>query len=148
GELPESVRSLIQRKIERLGEAHLRLLAAASVQGAEFDAAVVARALDSEPALAEEGLAELERVHALVRQLREHELPDRTPTVRYAFVHALYQNALHGSLQPARRVTLSAAVARAVSGLYGAHNPAVATQLAFLLEAARDVPRAADYFLQ
>src|SRR5262249_20749222 len=103
--------------------------------------------LDGGPGRGEEGVAELERVHALVRRLREHELPDRTPTVRYAFVHALYQNALYGSLQPARRVALSAAVARAVVELYGERNPAVTTQLALLLEAARDIPRAADYFL-
>ena len=44
-ELPESVRSLIQRKIDALDDADRRLLAAASVQGLDFDSAIVARAL-------------------------------------------------------------------------------------------------------
>src|SRR5262249_31088643 len=44
-ELPASVRSLIQKKIAQPGEADRRLLAAASVQGYEFDSAVVARVL-------------------------------------------------------------------------------------------------------
>ena len=44
-ELPESVRSLIQRKMDALEEADRRLLAAASVQGMDFDSAIVARAL-------------------------------------------------------------------------------------------------------
>ena len=40
------------------------------------------------------------------------ELPDATLTVRYRFVHVLYQNVLYGSLAPARKATLSLAVAR------------------------------------
>jgi hypothetical protein len=44
-ELPESVRSMIERKIDQLSEADRRLLVAASVQGYEFDGAVMARVL-------------------------------------------------------------------------------------------------------
>jgi predicted ATPase/tRNA A-37 threonylcarbamoyl transferase component Bud32 len=147
-ELPESVRSMIQKKIDRLGEADRRLLVAASVQGAEFDATVVARVLGRDVADVEERLADLDRSHACVRPLREHEFPDQTPTIRYAFVHALYQNALYASLQPARRAVLSAAVARALLGYYGEHSAAIAGEVALLFEAARDPARAADYFLQ
>jgi predicted ATPase len=146
-ELPESVRALIRRKVGRLDEPHHQLLAAAAVQGAEFDAAVLARALGRDAAAVEEGLAELDRAHAFLRLVREHELPDRTPTARYAFAHALYQNALYASLQPARRVALSAAVARALLDFYGEKNPSVATELALLFEAARHFPQAARYFL-
>ena len=39
--LPESIRGMIQRKIEQLEDADRKLLAAASVQGSEFDSAVV-----------------------------------------------------------------------------------------------------------
>ena len=42
-ELPESVRSMIERKIAQLGEEDRRLLVAASVQGYEFEAAVAAK---------------------------------------------------------------------------------------------------------
>jgi predicted ATPase len=146
-ELPESVRSLIRRKLERLGEADRRLLAAASVQGNEFDAAVVAAVLDLDAAEVEERLAELDRIHALVHLLREHDLPDRTHTPRYSFVHALYQNALYAALTPARKATWSAAAARALLGHYGEKSPTVATELALLFEAAREPDQAATYFL-
>jgi tetratricopeptide (TPR) repeat protein len=146
-EMPPSVRALIRRKIEQLAEADRRLLTAAGVQGHEFDAAVVARALGREAAEVEERLAELDRVHAFVHLLGEHELPDRTLTARYAFVHVFYQNALYASLQPTRKKALSAAVASAVLDCYGERNPDVAAELAFLFEAARDYPRAAEYFL-
>src|SRR5207245_4090947 len=63
------------------------------------------------------------------------------------FVHALYQNALYATLRPTRRASLSAAVARALLGYHGEQSGAVAGELAFLFEAARDAARAADYFV-
>jgi len=146
-ELPESVKSMIERKIAQLGEADRRLLVAASVQGYEFDAAVVSKALGLDAAEVEEQFEVLERVHAFVRLVREHEFPDRTLTPRYRFVHVLYQNALYASLRPTRRATLSAAVAQALIGHYGEKNAVVAAELALLWEAAREFTRAADCFL-
>jgi predicted ATPase len=146
-ELPESVRCMIERKIAQLGEEDRRLLVAASVQGCEFDAAVVSKALGLDAAEVEEQFEGLERVHAFVRLVREHEFPDRTLTLRFRFVHVLYQNALYASLRPTRRATLSAAVAQALAGHYGEKNAAVAAELALLWEAARDFRRATDCFL-
>jgi predicted ATPase len=146
-ELPESVRSLIERKIAQLGEEDRRLLVAASVQGSEFEAAVVARALELNAAEVEDQLERLERVHAFVRLVGEHDFPDRTLTLRYRFVHVLYQNALYGSLRPTRRVSLSAAVAQALVGYYGDKSADVAGELALLFQAAREFARAVDYFL-
>jgi len=147
-ELPESVRSMIQRKIDQLGDADRRLLSAASVQGQEFDSAVVARALEIDAAEVEERLEVLERVHLFVRKIREQEFPDSTLTLRYAFVHALYQNALYAALAPTRRSSLNAAVAGALQAFYGERSSEIASTLAFLYEAARDFARAADYFLR
>jgi tetratricopeptide (TPR) repeat protein len=146
-DLPESVRGMIQRKIDQLGEDDRRLLVAASVQGYEFDSAVVARAVERDAAEVEERLDELDRVHAFVRVVREQEFPDRTLSLRYRFVHVLYQNALYAFLGPTRRASLSAAVAQALLGYYGEKSGSVAAELALLLEAARDFSRAADYFL-
>jgi len=145
--LPESVRSMIERKIDQLEEEDRRLLVAASVQGYEFDTAVVAKTLTLDTAEVEEQLERLERIHAFVRLVREYEFPDRTLTLQYRFVHVLYQNALYASLRPTRRASLSAAVAQALLGYYGEKNAAVAAELALLLEAARDYARAAEYFL-
>ena len=145
-ELPESVRSMIERKIDQLGEAERRLLVGASVQGYEFDSAVVAKAFGMDAAEVEERLEALERVHAFVRFVHEQELPDRTLTLRYRFVHVLYQNALYGSLRPTRRAASSAAVAEALLGFYGDQSSGVASELAHLYEAARDFARAAEHF--
>jgi tetratricopeptide (TPR) repeat protein len=146
-ELPASVRSMIERKIDQLGEADRRLLVAASVQGYEFDAAVVATALGLEAADVEERLEELERVHAFVRRVGEREFPDATLTLRYRFVHVLYQNALYALLTPARKTSLSIAVAEALVGYHADQGATVAAELALLFEAGRDFARAADSFV-
>jgi predicted ATPase len=112
-ELPESVRTLIQKKIALPAEADRRLLSAASVQGYEFDSAVVARVLGRDATEVEERLEALDRVHGLVRLRREQEFPDGTLTLRYQFVHALYQNALYAALQPTRKAAWRAAAYRA-----------------------------------
>jgi predicted ATPase len=146
--LPESVRSMIERKIAQLGEEDRRVLVAASVQGSEFEAAVVARALALDAADVEEQLERLESVHALIRLVGEHEFPDRTLTLQYRFVHVLYQNALYASLRPTRRSSLSAAVAQTLVGHYGESSTSLAGELALLWEVARDFGRAADWYLQ
>jgi len=138
---------MIQRKVDQLSTADRHLLMAASVQGPEFDSAVVARMLDREAAEVEERLNVLERVHALVRSLREQTFPDGTLTVRYGFVHVLYQNALYAALQPTRKAAWSAAAARALLGHYGENSAGLAAELAMLFEAARDHERAADHYL-
>jgi tetratricopeptide (TPR) repeat protein/predicted Ser/Thr protein kinase len=146
-ELPESVRSMIEKKISRLSDSDRRLLAAASVQGHEFDSAVVAKALGAGQADFEERLEELDRLHGLVYLEGDRELPDSTLTLRYCFVHALYQNALYGSLTATRKTSLSAAVAEALLGFYGDRASEAASELALLFETARNFARASDYFL-
>ena len=143
-ELPDSVRSLIQRQIDGLDDPDRRLLLCASVQGLAFDAAVIARALAIDPADVEERLEDVDRLHGLVRRIEEKELPDGTPTLRYRFAHKLYQNALYLSLTPSRKMSLSGAVAAAIAGFYGDHGPPL--ELALLYESARDFARAADAF--
>jgi predicted ATPase len=145
-DLPESVRGMIERKIAQLSEEDRRLLVAASVQGYEFDSAIAAKALELDPADVEERLETLERVHALVKFVSETEFPERVLTLRYRFVHVLYQNALYASLRPTRRAQLSKTVAEALLGCYGTQSATAASELALLFEAARDWSRATEFY--
>ena len=111
--LPESMRAMIERMISQLDDEDRWLLLAASVQGNEFDSAVIARALGRDDAHVEERLQVVERAHQLVRLVEEREFPTRTLTLSYRFTHVLYQNALYVTIQPARRAQLSNAVAEA-----------------------------------
>ncbi|MBS1808707.1 MAG: protein kinase [Acidobacteria bacterium] len=145
-ELPESVRGMIERKIAQLSEEDRKLLTAASVQGYEFDSAVVAQVLNLEADEVEERLEKLERVFAFVKVTSEGEFPNRTLTLKYRFVHVLYQNALYGALRITRKASLSREVAQTLEGFYGEQRTSVANQLAALYEAGREYARAAEYY--
>jgi serine/threonine protein kinase len=145
-DLPESIRGMVERKIDQLHEQDRRLLAAASVQGYEFDSAVVAEALEWNAADCEERLQALERVHGMVKLVREQELPDRTLNQRYRFVHALYQSALHKGLSPSRRAGFGLALADSLARHQKADCTQFAGELACLYEEGRDFARAARLY--
>ena len=145
-ELPESVRGMIERKIEQLGDSDRQLLTVAGVQGYEFDSSIVAQVVGSDACELEERLDRLARIHGMVRPLRELQLPDGTPAARYRFIHVLYQNVLYARLNPTRRAALSRAVAEALLAHHGDRKGEIAPELALLYEMGRDIPRALQFF--
>jgi len=145
-ELPESVRGMIERKIAQLSEEDRKLLVTASVQGYEFDSAVIAQVVSIDAGEVEERLENLERIHAFVGLVEDREFPDRTLSLRYRFVHVLYQNVLYASLRATRKVQMNSAVARALEGFFGEQRASVAGELAALYEAAREYAQAAECF--
>ena len=145
-ELPESVRSLIQRKMDALEDTDRRLLAAASVQGMDFDSAILAAgACRWTKRRSRSRLERLEREHALVRFAGELEAPDRSLTLRYRFAHHMYQNACFDSLRATRKAALSRAIAERLVQRYG-EQPDRLSDIAVLFEVARDGVRAAEYW--
>ena len=147
GDLPESVRSTIQRRIGHLNQVEMALLAAASIQGQEFDSRIVADVLADDAAVVEDRLQRLDRVHAFVRRLHEKQLPDGSLSVAYGFAHALYREAIDEGLTVSGRATLSRASAEALLKRYSNSLPPVASRLAILFELGRDYERAADFFI-
>ena len=144
-ELPDSVKGMIEHKIQQLGENEHRLLVAASVQGFQFDSAVVSRVLETNEEEVEERLQALESDHRILQLVEEGEFPDSTLTLRYRFVHVLYQNELYSSLTGTKRVRLSRKAAETLEGFYGDKSGKVAAELASLYETARDYEKAIYY---
>jgi predicted ATPase len=145
-ELPESIRSAVQRKLEALDEADRKLLGAASVQGIDFDSALLIGALQLDEEEVEDRLDRLEREHALVRFVDEHETRDRTLTLRYRFAHQLYHAVFYDSLRGTRRAALSRAIAERLVQRVGDEVCECAAPLAVLFETARDNVRAAHFW--
>jgi len=145
-ELPETVKSTIARKLDRLDETDRRLLTTAAIQGYEFDTLVLSDVLALEPADVEERMDAIASTHHLARNIGTVESVDRSLTVRYRFVHGLYQNVLYASLQPTRRAQTSAKVARAMEARFGSNDASRASELALLFETAREFPDAARNF--
>jgi tetratricopeptide (TPR) repeat protein len=145
--IPESLRGMIERKLERLDDGERQLLRVAAVQGFQFDSAIIAAVLERDPADVEDTLQSLDRVHGLVQLLREQEFPNRLFSLRYQFVHVLYQSALYASISPTRKAGWSSRVAGALEAAHGDRKRVVAAELALLYEMARDPWRASEYFL-
>jgi tetratricopeptide (TPR) repeat protein len=146
-EAPESVRSMIARKIEALTEEDRKALQYATIEGEEFSSAVLAGLLGVDDLALEERLDRLDRVHRLVGTLGEEELPDGTPTVRYRFAHALYRDALYAELVGKRQALLHRQVGELLVRHYGDQAPRIATPLAIHFERGRDFGRAVEYFI-
>jgi len=138
---------MIQRRIDQLSDEDRELLAAASVQGQEFDSTLVAEALGKDPAAGEQRLQVLSNAQFFVRLLQAKELPDSTASLRYGFTHALYQNALYEILTPHQLISLSCRFAETLLNHCGPKVPLVAADIGRLFEVARDYERAADHFL-
>jgi predicted ATPase len=145
--IPESLRGMIERKLEQLDEAARQLLRIAAVQGFQFDSAIIAELLGLDPAEIEDALQSLDRVHGLVKFEREQQFPNGVFSLRYQFLHVLYQNALYASLPPSRRAAWSGKVAGALEAAYGLKKSMIAAELALLYEMARDHWRASEHFL-
>lgn len=146
-DLPGSVKSMIERKMGRIGEDDWKLLSAASVQGQNFDSAVLARVLGMDAADIEERLEHLERFHTVVKLVDERELPDKTLSSRYSFGHILFYDYLLSNLRPSRKVNLARSTADALSAFYQQRVGDVAPELAHLFADAREPEKAAAQYL-
>ena len=110
--VPESVREVIGRRVERLSAGALAALEAAAAYGREFDVGVLAAAAPQQRDALLDGLDEAERAQ-LVRPLT-------TGTARgmgagrWAFSHALVRDAIYDELPTLRRARLHAAIADAL----------------------------------
>jgi serine/threonine protein kinase/tetratricopeptide (TPR) repeat protein len=146
-EAPESVRSMISKKVDALGEDERQALQYASIGGTEFLSTVTAKLLGVDEIDLEEQLAHLERTHRFVEARGEEELPDGALATRYRFAHALYQNYLYASLVNKRRVLLHKQTGEQLVQHYGKSAPQIATQLAIHFERGRCFEPAIEFLI-
>ena len=112
GPIPEGIRDVIGRRLDRLSERCNSTLSVAAVVGREFG-------LDELDMLI--GDASRERLADVLEEALAARVIDEIPTTvgRYQFAHALIQEALVDELSLNRRVRLHAAIADALEKLYG-----------------------------
>jgi tetratricopeptide (TPR) repeat protein/predicted Ser/Thr protein kinase len=147
-EVPESVRSMILKKMEALGDDDRRVLQFASIEGEEFTSTVLAEILGVDEVALEERLDRLDRIHRWIQSYGEAELPDGSLATRYRFCHALYQNVLYGELVSKRRIALHRQVGERLAEHYRGQTTRIAAQLAVHFEHGRDFARAVTCLLE
>src|SRR5271156_1193650 len=141
--LPESVREVIERRVERLGEEALEVLRLAAVIGRSFDLEL----LESIPDLDESLL--LDHLEAAVAASLLAESSERVGQFRFA--HALINQTLYEGLGATRRARMHQRVAQALEDLYGEDPGEHLSELALhwrLAAVSLDKAKAADYALR
>jgi hypothetical protein len=120
--LPESVREVVGRRVERLGEETRKALSVAAVIGRDFDVDLLLRVSgDADEALL--GLLE-EAVGASVL-IESASVPGR-----FSFAHALINHTLYEDLGTTRRARLHLRIAEALEALLGSEPGARVSELA------------------
>ncbi len=147
-EVPERLKEMIERQLDRLWHDDRRVLEAASVTGTAFSAASVAAALEESVESAEERLGELSRRGSFVRLTDRQTWPDGTQSDGYAFIHVLYQNVLYERMGTARRSRMHRRAGERLEAGYGDRAREIAAELALHFQRGRESLRAVGYLVQ
>ncbi len=142
GGVPEGLKPLIDRQLERLPPEDRRLLEAASVAGREFSAGSVAAALDAQPDDVVERCDRLGRRRSFIAEAVD------LGGGHYSFLHDLYQHALYDQLSLSRRARLHGRIAEFETQASDEYVRERASHLALHFERAGDRVRAIRHLQQ
>lgn len=137
GQIPQGVREVVGRRLDRLSEQTNDGLKVAAVIGREFEAEVLARVKD----------VPLEEMSAGAREATAERLLTDLGGGRFSFSHALVRDTLYEEVSPAQRLQLHQRTALALEDLFG-DDPTRLGELAhhFLAAAPRgDTAKAISY---
>jgi predicted ATPase/DNA-binding winged helix-turn-helix (wHTH) protein len=145
--VPENIRHLIEKQIERLSPEEQRVLEAASVVGLECSAVAIAAALNEDILRIEECCEGLARQHQFLSPPYIVELPDGTLTSRHKFTHILYLDVLYSRIALTRRSQMHSRISVCGETIYGEQVGEIAAELAVHFEQGRDWNKAIQYLL-
>ena len=146
--IPESLRRLIAKQMERFDSPERRVLEAGSIAGTEFSAAAVAAALDTEVMEIEACSDSLAQRQAFLKRAGIGEWPDNTQAARYGFQHSLYQELWYEQVSVSQRQQWQLRIGERLEGAYGDGVQEIAAELAVRFEQAGDPVRALPYLQQ
>ena len=130
--IPERVREVIGRRLNRLSQQCNRVLATASIIGREFGLDQLARPFDNYSTGVGQLISEDQVLEALEEALEARLIEELPQAVgRYQFAHRLAQETLIQELSLTQRVRLHARIALALEELYGARVNEHAAELAY-----------------
>ncbi|MFQ6026880.1 MAG: AAA family ATPase [Dehalococcoidia bacterium] len=130
--IPEGVREVIGRRLDRLTDPCNQTLTLAAVVGREFSLEQLKPLLDDPQASSGLAMTEVQLLEVLEEALQARiveELPRAAG--QYQFTHTLIQETLAEELSLTRRVQIHARIAEALEDLYGSQADAHAGELAY-----------------
>ncbi|MBM3754589.1 MAG: hypothetical protein FJW38_11490 [Acidobacteria bacterium] len=122
-QVPEGVRLVLGRRLDRLGAGARKILTTAAVIGRSFSLRLLEALENAQPDAALDAVEEAERAHLVTAEPVGRE-------TRYRFVHELVRQTLAETLSLPRRQRLHARVAEAIESVYATNLEAHASPLA------------------
>lgn len=144
-EVPESLRQMIELRIERLSIEEQQALEVASINGAVFTASVSAAAANFDADRFEELCEGLSRRHQIVLSKGTQDFPNGATSQRYQFAHALYREVFYRRQASGRRAKLHRRIGEGLETLFGERLNEVAPELAEHFEEGNDWGRAVKF---
>jgi len=143
--VPESLRQLIEKHVERLSEEQQQLLEVGSVVGVTFSAAAVAAVREVSVEQVEEWCEGLVKRGQFLQAQEPRVLPDGTICGSYQFLHAMYQAVLYERIPAMRRLRLHHRIGQSEEQRHGVGASTIAAELAVHFERGGDLRRAVQY---
>jgi predicted ATPase len=145
--VPENIRAMVEKHVERLDFSEQRILEGASVVGMDCSAVAISAGLDEDIVRVEEICDGLARKHHFLWPAYLAELPDGTITPRYRFIHFLYLDVLYQRIAQTRRRQIHGRIGERGESIYGDRVGEIAAELAVHFEQSQDIERAVKYLL-
>jgi len=145
--VPENIKQLIEKQIERLSPEERTVLEGASVVGMECSSVAIAAGLDMPTEWVEKHCEELARRHQFLSPAWLVELPDGTITPRHRFNHVVYLEVPYNLVPQMRRSQIHHRIGERGVAIYGDRVNEIAAELAMHFEQSRDWQRAVQYLL-
>ncbi len=146
--IPTGLRQFIDLRVEKLEPQNREVLTIASVAGMDFTAVLLAAGMEESVAAIDDRCHDLTRRGQFIQNCGRTEWPDGTVSTRYAFQHALYQEALYEHLPLARRVDLHRQIGERFEQGYVDRTQEIAAKLALHFERGQEPDRASLYHQQ
>jgi predicted ATPase len=143
--VPDTLRQMIERQLDRLTPEVRRMLEAASAVGSEFSTAAVAAALEEREEPVDEWCEDLAGRELFLRPRGIDAAAAGAIAGRYEFRHALYRQVLYERMSATRRVRLHRRIGEWQEGVYGALVHEHAAELAVHFEEGHDPARAVHH---
>ena len=145
--VPNNVKALIEKQIERLTPDERMVLESASVSGMDCSTVSIAAGLDKPVEWVDAQCEQLAGRHHFLSSGRIVELPDGTITPRYTFNHVLYLEVPYALIPPMRRAQIHQRIAVRGMEIYRERANEIAAELAMHFEQSRDWAQAVRYLI-
>ena len=144
-EIPGSIQHMVEFELERLDPRDRVMLEAASLNGIEFTAQLVAVSCDADLEEVEDVCDSLARRGRLIRTSGEARWPDGSVGARYVFLQAVYREVLQQRVSPARRRRLHELIAARLEAGFTEKSDEIAGQMAIHCEGGGAIDRAVHW---